>query len=163
VCGQIFRYAVATGQIERDVTIDLCGAIAPPRKGNYAAITDPKHVGSLLRTIYGYNGCFAVVAALKLARLLCMRLCELRAAESAEFDLKAEEWPIPAAKMKIDHLVLLATQAVAIHRDLQLITGDGRYVFSSSHYMWYEKEVMIDHSFGAIARTTLDEVLDECP
>lgn len=180
VCGQIFRYAVATGQVERDVTIDLRGAIAPPKKGNYAAITDPEDVGPLLRAIYGYNGYPAAVAALKLAPLLFVRPGELRAAEWTEFDLEAAEWRIPAAKMKmkIDHLVPLATQAVAILRDLQLITGDGRYVFPSLRskacmsentvnaalrYMGYEKEVMTGHGFRAMARTILDEVLGERP
>jgi Arm DNA-binding domain len=39
VCGQVFRYAVATGSAERDVTQDLKGALAKPTAGHFAAIT----------------------------------------------------------------------------------------------------------------------------
>jgi len=54
ICGQIFRYAVATGGAERDVTADLKGAIAPVPKTHYAAITEPKLAGELLRAIHGF-------------------------------------------------------------------------------------------------------------
>lgn len=42
ICGQVFRYAVATGKAERDVTTDLKGALSVAPKANYAAITVPK-------------------------------------------------------------------------------------------------------------------------
>ena len=62
-CGQVFRYAVATGRAERDPTGDLRGAL-PPFKGNhFAAITDPQQVGALLRAINGYTGTATVCAA----------------------------------------------------------------------------------------------------
>lgn len=55
ICGQVFRYAVATGRAERDPTADLKGAL-PPRKPKYmAAITDPEGVAGLLRAIDGYD------------------------------------------------------------------------------------------------------------
>lgn len=180
VCGQIFRFAVAHDLVERDVTADLRGALAPPVKGNFAAITEPKQVGALMRAIYGYHGHPAAVAALKLAPMLFVRPGELRAAEWAEIDLDAAEWRIPAAKMKmkVEHLVPLATQAVEILRALHPITGDGTYVFPSLRskacmsentinaalrYMGYGKEVMTGHGFRAMARTILDEVLGERP
>jgi hypothetical protein len=97
VCGQVFRYAVACGWAERDVTTDLKGALAVVAKSNYAAITDPKYVGHLMRSISGYKGHPVVVAALKLSPLLFVRPGELRAAEWSEIDLDAAEWRIPAA------------------------------------------------------------------
>lgn len=180
VCGQIFRFAVALDLVERDITADLRGALAPTVKGNFAAITEPKQVGALMRAIYDYQGFPAAVAALKLAPLLFVRPGELRAAEWAEIDLDAAEWRIPAAKMKmkVDHLVPLSTQAVGILRALHPITGDGQYVFPSLRskacmsentinaalrYMGYGKEVMTGHGFRAMARTILDEVLGERP
>jgi hypothetical protein len=72
-CGMIFRHAVATGRAERDPTGDLRGALAPPRKRNFAAITDPRQVGGLLRAIDGYQGSFIVRAALRLAPLVFVR------------------------------------------------------------------------------------------
>jgi len=180
LCGQIFRFAVALDLVERDITVDLRGALAPTVRRNFSAITEPKQVGALMRAIYDYHGFPAAVAALKLAPLVFVRPGELRAAEWTEFDLDAAEWRIPAAKMKmkIEHLVPLSRQAVDILRDLHPITGDGRYVFPSLRskacmsentinaalrYMGYSKEVMTGHGFRAMARTILDEVLGERP
>jgi integrase len=73
------------------------------------------------------------VAALKLSPLVFVRPGELRTAEWAEIDLDAAEWRIPGSKMKmkVDHLVPLSTQSVALLRSVQPITGHGRYVFPS--------------------------------
>lgn len=98
ICGQVFRYAVATGSAERDVTSDLKGALASVPKTNYAAITEPKQAADLMRSIHGYSGHPYATAALKLSPLLFVRPGELRAAEWVEFDLDAAEWRIPAEK-----------------------------------------------------------------
>lgn len=179
MCGQVFRYAIALDLIERDVTADLRGALTPVPKSNFAAITEPSRVGPLMRAIYGYNGHPAAVAALKLAPLVFVRPGELRAAEWREFDLEAAEWRIPAEKMKmkIEHVVPLSTQAIGILRELQPVTGHGRYVFPSlrTHEacmsentinaalrgLGYPKEIMTGHGFRAMARTIMDEVLGE--
>lgn len=179
VCGQILRFGVALGLVERDVTPDLKGALKVIPRTNYAAITEPKELGALMRAIYGYNGHVVAVAALKLAPLLFVRPGELRTAEWREFDLDAGEWRIPAAKMKMkmEHMVPLATQAVAILRELHRVTGHGDFVFPSFRTdhecmsentvnaalrgMGYSKEVMTGHGFRATARTILDEVLGE--
>ena len=110
-----------------------------------------------------------------------MRPGELRQAEWTEIDLDAAEWNIPADKMKTrePHLVPLAPQAVAILRDLYMLTGRGRYVFPNprtgsrpmSNYgvlsalrrMGYGKDEMTGHGFRAMARTVLDEVLNFRP
>lgn len=134
VCGQILRFGVALGLVERDVTPDLKGALKVIPRTNYAAITEPKELGVLMRAIYGFNGHVVAVAALKLAPLLFVRPGELRAAEWREFDLDAGEWRIPAAKMKMkmEHMVPLARQAVEILRELHRVTGHGDLVISCS-------------------------------
>ncbi|WP_412769224.1 tyrosine-type recombinase/integrase, partial [Ralstonia pseudosolanacearum] len=48
-CGQIFRYAVATGRAERDPSGDLRGALPPAKGKHYAAPTDPREVAGLPR------------------------------------------------------------------------------------------------------------------
>jgi hypothetical protein len=53
--GQVFRYAISTGRAERDPTADLRGALAPVVTTNRAAITDPKRIGELMRSIAGYS------------------------------------------------------------------------------------------------------------
>lgn len=179
ICGQVFRYAVATGSAERDVTADLKGALASVQVKSYAAIIEPKQAGELMRSIHAYSGHPYATAALKLSPLVFVRPGELRAAEWAEIDLEAAEWRIPGAKMKmkIDHLVPLSTQAVVILRSMQPLTGHGKYVFPSIRTgercmsentitaalrgMGYSGEVMTAHGFRAMARTIMDEVLGE--
>lgn len=178
-CGQIFRYAVAVGLAERDVTTDLRGALASIPESHFAAITEPKKAGELMRSIFDYGGHPYTVAALKLIPLVFVRPGELRTAEWAEIDLDAAEWRIPAnkMKMKVDHLVPLSIQALEILRALQPITGHGKYVFPSLRTgerpmsentvnaalrgMGYSKEVHTAHGFRAMARTIMDEVLGE--
>ena len=55
-CGQVFRYAVATGRAERDPTGDLRGALPPPKEKHHASIIDPKRIAELLRAIDAYQG-----------------------------------------------------------------------------------------------------------
>lgn len=59
-CGQIFRYAVATGRTDRDPTSDLKGALQKKQSGHHAAITDPKDLAKLLRAIDDYTGTYIV-------------------------------------------------------------------------------------------------------
>lgn len=179
LCGQVFRFAVASGLAERDVTADLKGALVPIPKRNYAAITEPHQVAQLLRSIDTYKGHAYAVAALKLCPMVFVRPGELRAAEWTEFDLDAAEWRIPAhkMKMKVEHVVPLATQAVALLRGMHRLTGDRKFVFPSLRSfdrcmsentinaalrgMGYSKEVMTAHGFRATARTIMDEILGE--
>jgi integrase len=173
--GQVIRYAIATGRAERDPTADLRGALAPVTVTNRAAITDPREVAQLLRALHGYRGHPVVEAALKLAPLVFVRPGELRAAEWAEIDLGAAEWRIAAHRMKMrqQHLVPLADQAVAILRDIRPLTGRGRYVFPSPRStdrplsdnaitaalrrMGYTGDQMSWHGFRAMASTLLNE------
>ena len=78
-----------------------------------------------MRAIFDYNGFPTAVAALKLAPLVYFRPGELRTAEWSEIGLDASEWRIPARKMKmkVEHLVPLSAQAVAIRRALHPLTG----------------------------------------
>ena len=133
-CSQIFRYAVATGRAERDPAADLRGALPPARSKHLPAITEPEKVAGLLRAIDGYEGSFVTKCALRIAPLLFVRPGELRHMEWAEIDLEAAEWNIPEEKMKMrqPHLVPLSSQAVEILKEIQPLTGAGRYVFPSA-------------------------------
>jgi integrase len=173
--GQVVRYAIATGRAERDPTADLRGALAPVTVTNRAAITDPREVAQLLRALHGYHGHPVVEAALKLAPLVFVRPGELRAAEWAEIDLGVAQWRIAAHRMKMrqQHLVPLARQAVALLRHIQPLTGRGRYVFPSPRSrerplsdnaitaalrrMGYAGDQMSWHGFRAMASTLLNE------
>lgn len=180
-CGQIFRYAIATGRAERDPSPDLRGALPSVKQTHHAAITDPKAIGELLRAIDGYQGYFVTKCALRLAPLVFVRPGELRNAEWAEINLDQAEWNIPAQRMKMrePHLVPLSTQSVEILRELHALTGDSRYVFPGARTngrpmsdnsilaalrrMGFAKDEMSGHGFRAMARTILDEVLGVRP
>ena len=94
-CGQIFRYAVATGRAEHDPIADLRGALPPVKFKHMAAPTDPKDVAPLLRAIDGFTGSFVVKCAMQLAPILFVRPGELRHAEWTEIDLELAELRIP--------------------------------------------------------------------
>ncbi|MES9979165.1 MAG: integrase arm-type DNA-binding domain-containing protein [Candidatus Thiodiazotropha sp. 6PLUC5] len=130
-CGQIFRYAVATGRAQRDPSADLKGALPPTRQRHHASITEPKKIGELLRVIEGYEGSLVTRCALQLASLTFVRPGELRHAEWSEINLEKAEWRIPPEKMKMRtlHIVPLSTQALAVLNEIKPLTGRGKYVF----------------------------------
>jgi integrase len=131
LCGQIWRFGIATQRADRDISADLRGALAPPVAKNLPALTDPTRVGELLRAIHGYAGQPVTMAALKLAPLLFTRPGELRRMEWAELDLDKATWSIPGPKMKMKtpHIVPLSTQATVVLREIEPHTGGGKYVF----------------------------------
>jgi len=130
-CGQVFRYAIATGRAVHDITADLRGALAPVVTTNHAAIIEPARVGELLRAINGYRGNAATRYALKIAALTFVRPGELRHATWDEFNLDAAEWRIPAERMKMreQHIVPLSRQAVELLRELQAISRRSEFLF----------------------------------
>ena len=174
-CGQVFRYAVATGRAERDPTGDLKGALPPVKGEHFAAVTEPAEVAKVLRALDGYAGTFTVACALRLAPLVFVRPGELRKAEWADIDLDRAEWRYTVTKTNTPHIVPLSTQVVAILRELHALTGTGRYVFpgarsngrpmsdnailAAMRRMGIPKDEMSGHGFRAMARTILDEVL----
>lgn len=177
-CGQVFRYAVATGRAERCPTGDLRGALPSSRSTHMAALTDPAEVAALLRSIDGFRGTLVVQTALRLAPLVFVRPGELRKAEWAEFDFDKAEWRIPAERMKSkrEHIVPLSTQAMAILKDLHPLTGRHAHVFTGGRdpkkpmseaainaalrRMGYDTKTEITgHGFRAMARTILHEQL----
>ncbi|MEX3763697.1 tyrosine-type recombinase/integrase [Paraburkholderia phenoliruptrix] len=176
-CGQVFRYAVATGRAARDITVDLKGALEPWQKEHFASITEPEEIGPLLRDMYAYKGMFEVQCCLRIAPHVFLRPVELRLAEWREFDLDDARWDIPGERMKRKkpHIVPLSTQVVEILRELHPLTGDGVFVFRGRNprstisnntvnkalrTMGYStKDDITGHGFRAMARTVLDERL----
>lgn len=179
-CGQVFRYAVATGRAVSDPTRDLKGALKPVKVRHRSAITDPKIVGQLLRDIDNYSGYLTTRCALKLAPLVFIRPGELRAALWSDIDLEAAEWRYTPSKTRnqtqLDHIVPLSTQAVSVLREMKDFTSSkSRFVFAglsdfqscmsentvnaALRRMGYTSDQMCGQGFRATARTILEEVL----
>lgn len=127
-CGQIMRYAVAHGLLERNPAADVkpSDALKPHKKTNYARL-DAKEMPDLLRKIEAYQGTPQTRLAMKLLALTFVRTGELIAARWEEFNLEAARWDIPASrmKMKTPHIVPLAPQAVEVLQILRT-TANGR-------------------------------------
>jgi integrase len=178
-CGQVCRYAIATGRATRNPAADLRGALPPVKGEHLAATTDPKRVAEILRAMEGYEGTLTVRSALRLAPMLFVRPGELRKAEWADIDLDGAEWRFLVTKTHTDHIVPFSKQALEILRELQPLTGRGRFVFPSARSnqrpmsdnailaalrrMGIPKDEMSGHGFRAVARTILDEVLGVRP
>lgn len=185
---QVWRYGVATGRVNRDITVDLKGALSPYRGKHFAAITDPVRLGELLRAIKSYKGGPVVRAALQLAPMLFQRPGELRGARWEEIDLENAMWTIPASRMKRrkdgkehgdPHLVPLPTQAVRILEILKPYTESTGLVFPGERQrdrpisensvrvaliaMGYTPDIQTWHGFRATARTMLAERLEFDP
>lgn len=180
-CGRVFRYAVASGLAERDPSGDLKGALPPYRKNNhFAAITDTKLVGDLLRDIEGYSGTTIVRCAFALSPRLFLRPGELRRLEWSWIDLDEAIITIPphshktGKKTQAPHLVPLSSQSIDILKEIQPLTGDDKYVFpgardrnramsdnavrSAMRRLGWTGDEMTPHGFRAMASTIMDNM-----
>jgi integrase len=173
VCGQVFRYGIATGRCTRNLSTDLRGALTPHVKQHQAAVR-PEELPDLLRAIAKYDetGDKQTRLALQLLAQTFVRTNELIGAEWDEFDLENALWVIPARrmKMKAEHIVPLARQSLAMLAELKGMSGGSRYVFPGRNrdkpisnntmfalYRLGYKGKMTGHGFRAVASTILNE------
>ena len=183
---RVFRYAVATERALRDPAADLRDTLPARRPQNYPTIIDPAEVGELMRAIDGFKGTFIVACALKLAPLWFCRPGEIRQAEWEHFNLDGENpaYTVPPMIRKLrkaekenpktaPHIVPLSTQAIAILRELHIVTGHGRFLFPGARSpkrnmsdgavnaalarLGY-KGILTGHGFRHMARTMLGEL-----
>jgi len=174
-CGQIFRYALNLEYIEVNPASDLRDILPKREAGHHAALIELDQLAGLLRAIDEYSGSFVVKKALQLAPLFFVRPGELNKAEWSQINFETAEWRYFITKTKTHHIVPLSTQAIVLLRELNTLTGSGRYLFPSYRTtsrpmtseallaairrMGFSNEEMTTHGFRAIARTHLDEVL----
>ena len=186
---RVFRYAVATKRAKHDPASALSEALPSRRdqvKEHMPTITDPERVGELLRAMDGFTGSPVVGAALRLAPLWFCRPGEIRMAEWVHFDLDGAEpcYRVPPVIRKLKkrekynpntqpHVIPLSRQALAILRELQPLTGRGRYLFPGARSaqrsmsdgavnaalarLGYKGE-MVGHGFRHMASTLLREM-----
>lgn len=174
VCGQIFRYGIATGRCTRNLSTDLRGALTPHVKKHQSAVCQ-EELPDLMRAIAAYDsiGDKQTRLALQLLALAFVRTNELIGAMWREFDLKNALWVIPAERMKMrtEHVVPLAQQALEVLSELKEISGHSRFVFPGRNpskpisnntmlfalYRLGYKGKMTGHGFRAVASTILNE------
>jgi len=133
VCGQVFRYAIASGYAEINPARDLRGALAPVVSKHNASLTDPAQIKELLLAMTAFSGSDTVKNALWFSAYVFQRPGEVRHAEWVEVNFESREWRIPATKMKMrrPHIVPLSNQTYEILTHMKNFTGHGRYIFPS--------------------------------
>ena len=171
LCGMIMRFAVATGRAEYDPLPSVRGSLRAHKTKHHAAMTDPKEVGRLLRTIDAYPGGLVVSSALKIAPYVFVRPGELQQAKWADIDFDVCEWRYTTSKTGTPHIVPLVPQVMKILNTLYAYTGHQEWVFphqwqkgkpmaktallAALRSMGITGEEMTPHGFRAMARTLL--------
>jgi integrase len=179
LCGQVFRYAIVTGRAKNDPSADLRGALKSSGRPRGHKAMSVDEVPNFLRSLDAYDGDPRTRLALRLAILTFVRTTELRAARWSEFeDLEGNDplWRIPPDRMKMkrEHIVPLAPQAVAVLRELRALSGSAasqflfpspsRDGYMSNNTMLYALYRMghhgraTVHGFRAMASTALNEM-----
>ncbi|MEC5418473.1 tyrosine-type recombinase/integrase [Enterobacter hormaechei] len=129
-CGEVLRYAVATGRAKYNFAPDLAIALNKPKTQHFPFLTESE-LPEFVNALDNYQGSLVTKYATQLLMLTGVRTIELRAAEWDEFDLDNALWEIPKERMKKrrPHLVPLSVKAVSILKKLQVITGNCSLVF----------------------------------
>jgi integrase len=178
-CGQVFRYAIATGRAKDDPSPALRGALGSPGRPRGHKAMALTEVPNFLSALEAYDGDPRTRLALRLMLLTFARTSELRAAQWSEFENLDENvplWRIPAerTKMRREHLVPLSRQAGAVLRELRVLPGSATSPFlfpspSSERHMsnntmlyalyrmGYHGRATV-HGFRAMASTALNEM-----
>jgi integrase len=131
-CGQIFRFAIATGRANRDLSTDLKGALTSKKKTNYSRLEE-NELPEFLAKLEKYDGELQTKLALKFLILTFVRTKELRGARWDEINFESKEWHIPAERMKMrqKHIVPLSKQSLALIKEIQKINGNREFLFPS--------------------------------
>ena len=133
-CSRVFRHAIGVGALQCDLTEGFRGLLERPRHRHRPSIRDPQRLSELLTAIETYPGRPITGIALKLAPLLFVRPGELRQARWRHIDWARAQWRIPAECMKsrVQHLVPLSRQALALLKALQPLSGHSPFLFPST-------------------------------
>lgn len=139
ICGQVFRYAIATDRALSNPAGDLRGAIETPAVNHRPALTTPKEFGEFARNLLAYSHCNPLTKlAARFAMLTWTRPKELRMARWEHFDLEAREWKVPAVDMKMGkhlqaHTVPLSPQALDVLDQIRPLSGTLPNLFPGNH------------------------------
>ena len=171
--GQIFRYSIATGRAERDISTDLRGALTVRKKVNHANLKEDQ-LPEFLQRLENYHGEPQTKIALQILVLTFVRTAELRGMKWSEFNFDTAEWHIPAERMKMreKHIVPLSKQVIELLNQVRRLHNNPDFVFPSRinphkstsentliyaiYRMGYHSKTTA-HGFRATASTILNE------
>lgn len=174
-CSAVFRFAASTMRADTNPAAALEGALTRPDV-QHARALPPEEIADYLKKLAKFGGNRTTGIALEILLLTFVRSAEIRQAQWSEIDLKEGQWRIPAEKMKMRriHVVPLSEQVVDLLKELQTITGNGRWLFPNTRrpedvmspttinraleYMGYSTGQVTGHDFRATASTSLYEM-----
>ena len=134
IAGAVFDLAKADGRFKGDNPAQALrrNVFAKHKRGSMKALAWEEMPGFLHR-LDGFYGEFATACCIRLILWTATRPGEARNARWEEFDLNKACWTIPAERMKLrqEHRIPLPQQAVAMLKELKLLTGAKEYLFPS--------------------------------
>ena len=175
VLSQIFQYALAAGLCEWNPAQQIAGALIPaPPAQHWSVVQTEDAARDVLRAIDGYSLNRIVRLALLLLAYTFVRPGELRLAQWTEINAEKAEWRIPKERMKtrVEHVVPLSSQALALFQELRALTRHPVYCFAfplssrpfaagalsdAFRRLGYGKGKMTPHGFRGMASTLLNE------
>jgi integrase len=181
--GDVFLYAIATGRTENNPAAGLNKALKTVSAKHRPAL-HPSELRDFFIRLEAVRLTTMVKNAVRLLALTFLRPGELRGARWVEIDLAAAVWVVPAErdrarglvgmKMKEPHTVPLSSQAAALLREIQEVTGSRDLVFpnrndpsramsngtinSALRAMGYAGDEVTGHGFRATATGALLEM-----
>jgi len=174
VLNVVFRYAVHCGIIDQNPASDLRGVVAPHKAKNFPTI-NAKELPQFFEKLEAVDATAQNKIAIRLLLLTFLRPGELRQSLWTDIDFENEQWCIPAERMKMrkPHMVSLASQSIALLKELKELTGYSNYLFPSQqrqkHPYMSENTInhvlnrmgykgkLVGHGFRSLASTTLNE------
>lgn len=179
ICGQIFRYGIATGRCTRDPSADLKGALKVGKTEHFASL-DIKEIPDFLKVLDKNEARLypRTRRAIRMLMLCFTRTTELIHATWNEVDFDNNVWEIPSERMKMrkPHIVPLSQQVIELLNEQKKETGhlNTPYIFPGQinhkipmsnntilfglRRMGY-KGRMTGHGFRAMAMSTIKEKL----
>lgn len=172
----VFRYAKSERLVKVNPADDLTDALATPPPPRRRTALKARELPSFLTALQNYDGDERTLLAIRLTLLTFVRTSEVRFARWNEFedlDGPSPVWRISAERMKMrnEHLVPLAPQAVEVIKSISRLGRAGGFVFPGAtdrgvisentmlfalYRMGYHQRATI-HGFRGTASTILNE------
>lgn len=159
-CGEVFRFAMATGLVEYNPAPDLTIAMTTSTPKHYPFLT-VEQLPDFNRALAGYTGSIIVKIATQLLQLTGLRTIELRLSKWSWINLDLGTWEIPKEVMKgrRPHVVPLSHQAIKLLEQLKPMTGHYEYLFPGRNDQ--NKPISENTILGLIRRIGYDGIASE--
>ena len=129
---EVMIYAQNTGLIDAVPSVNIGKAFEKPQKKNMPSIR-PEQLPQLMQTMRTASISMSTRCLFMWLLLTITRPAEASEARWDEIDFDANEWKIPAARMKMNrkHTIPLSDEALAILATMKSLSGGREFIFPS--------------------------------